>query len=66
VQGDDDGGGHLHIVSTIELRGKKINKTKFVVALGSRQSTTQLNNQQQQNVIPHEGECSRTYDWWGV
>jgi hypothetical protein len=32
AQGDHDGGGHCHIVSAVELGGKKINKTKLIAA----------------------------------
>jgi hypothetical protein len=45
VQDVDDGGGRCRIVSTVELRGKKIRKTKFVVVLGGPQSTNKHNNQ---------------------
>jgi hypothetical protein len=45
TQGDDNGGGCRHIFLAIELKGKKMNKTKFVVALGGRQLTISFNNQ---------------------
>ena len=45
MQGDDDRGGRYRVFSAIGIRAKKINITKFVVALGSRQSTTARNNQ---------------------
>ena len=45
MQDVDDGGGCCRIVSTVELRGKKIRKTKFVVVLGSHQSRNKHNNQ---------------------
>ncbi len=45
MQDVDDEGGCCHIVSTVELRGNKKRKTKFVVVLGGPQSTNKHNNQ---------------------
>ncbi len=45
MQDVDDEGGCCRIISTVELRGKKIRKTKFVVVLGGPQSTNKHNNQ---------------------
>ncbi len=45
MQDVDDEGGRCRIVSTVELRGKKIRKIKFVVVLGGPQSTNKHNNQ---------------------
>ncbi len=45
MQDVDNEGGRCRIVSTVELRGKKIRKTKFVVVLGGPQSTNKHNNQ---------------------
>ncbi len=36
AQGEDDLGGRCHTFSAFGLRGKKINKTKFVMALEGR------------------------------
>jgi hypothetical protein len=45
AQGEDDLGGRRQTFSAFELRGKKINKTKFVMALEGRQSMIPHNNQ---------------------
>ena len=45
MQDVDHGGGCCRIVSTVELRGEKIRKTKFVMVLGGRQSRNKHNNQ---------------------
>ncbi len=45
AQGNDDRGGRYRVFLAIGFHGKKINTTKFVVALGGRQSTTARNNQ---------------------
>ncbi len=43
--GEDDLGGRSHSFSAFGLWGKKINKTKFVMALEGRQSTISHDNQ---------------------
>jgi hypothetical protein len=45
AQGDNDLGGRRHTFSAFGLRGKKINKTKFVMALEGRQSAIPHDNQ---------------------
>ena len=45
AQGEDDLGGRRRTFSALGLWGKKINKTKFVMALEGRQSTIPHDNQ---------------------
>ena len=45
MQDVNNGGGRCRIVSTVELRGKKVRKTNFVVVLGGPQLTNKHNNQ---------------------
>jgi hypothetical protein len=61
MQDNHDGGGRCRILLPVKFWGKKVNKAKFVVAYGGRQSTIKHYNKPNTRRRGSGGIC----DWWG-